>query len=672
MAIRFLAATAPASGSGTQTPAALNNVTHPNYGADPTGTADCTAAFQACLTYCNTNRLACYVPSGLYKMNGSAIIMPNTVDMYGDGMFSSIIWDANGGARTMFRNINGAGTKVGLSFRDLGFRGSFPTVGWQPMIFCDYYPVIRALNCRFEDVGGMVFNCEGAGRVHIEGCEFERCNKDQVRFRSAQDVTIIGNSFKNSDDDSIALHQADYVIATGKIRERITITGNVFEDTMGCSLAGGRFVTITGNTFHRCKLKAIAVDGQGQESSSPRFAINISNNVCLDTLYRLPTSGQAVSRAQFVIKVAGLQPRAGSGDATIIPGKNDVDTGLITQPYAYREVDIDDAAAPLPPTYGVTIANNIVMRSLPTVAEYDDWGFGTGWGVEGEAVNEEMTAFKMRPVVGISLGIDMIGVVVTGNYVANCIRGIEFEDTPPNNQTSGALVSGNYIYDCTERGINCSGTMTNVHFPLMVSGNVFDLDPYMVNAGRNTDGSWDSGAICSAIALGSARGAIVQNNHFKNCSVILNSENRWIVQGNSYLAEVNTFNAYNAANLGIGTPPTPGPRFQYIPIDGDPNAATYNEVQALALTSESVWLTGSATYDPGNLTDGAGETTTVTVTGAALGDFAQASFSLNTSGITITAWVSAANTVSVRFQNESGGTLDIGSGTLRVRVTRAA
>ena len=74
---------------------------------------------------------------------------------------------------------------------------------------------------------------------------------------------------------------------------------------------------------------------------------------------------------------------------------------------------------------------------------------------------------------------------------------------------------------------------------------------------------------------------------------------------------------------------------------------------------------GSATYDPTSLADGAGVTTTVTVTGAALGDFAAASFSLDLQGITVTSWVSAANTVSVRFQNETGGTIDLGSGTIR-------
>lgn len=84
----------------------------------------------------------------------------------------------------------------------------------------------------------------------------------------------------------------------------------------------------------------------------------------------------------------------------------------------------------------------------------------------------------------------------------------------------------------------------------------------------------------------------------------------------------------------------------------------------------AVKLQGSATYDPPSLVDGAGATTTVTVTGAALGDFAAASFSGDLQGITLTAWVSSANTVSVRFQNESGGTLDLGSGTLRARVVK--
>lgn len=78
---------------------------------------------------------------------------------------------------------------------------------------------------------------------------------------------------------------------------------------------------------------------------------------------------------------------------------------------------------------------------------------------------------------------------------------------------------------------------------------------------------------------------------------------------------------------------------------------------------------GSATYDPASLLDGAGATTTVTVTGAALGDFVTGvSFSLDLQGILLTAYVSAADTVAVRFQNETGGTIDLASGTIRVMV----
>jgi hypothetical protein len=86
--------------------------------------------------------------------------------------------------------------------------------------------------------------------------------------------------------------------------------------------------------------------------------------------------------------------------------------------------------------------------------------------------------------------------------------------------------------------------------------------------------------------------------------------------------------------------------------------------------TESV-LEGSVTYDPPSLADGAGVTTTVPVTGAVLGDYAEATFSRDIQGITVSAYVSAADTLSVRFQNESGGTLDLASGTLRARVRKA-
>lgn len=83
-------------------------------------------------------------------------------------------------------------------------------------------------------------------------------------------------------------------------------------------------------------------------------------------------------------------------------------------------------------------------------------------------------------------------------------------------------------------------------------------------------------------------------------------------------------------------------------------------------------LSGSKTYDLGSLVDGAGGSTTVTVTGAALGDFViGVSVGVDAAGLTITGYVSATNTVTVCFQNESGGPVDLVSTTLRVLVRKA-
>ncbi len=82
-------------------------------------------------------------------------------------------------------------------------------------------------------------------------------------------------------------------------------------------------------------------------------------------------------------------------------------------------------------------------------------------------------------------------------------------------------------------------------------------------------------------------------------------------------------------------------------------------------------LQASVTHDPPSPAAGDGITTIVAVTGAALGDFARASFSLDLQGITLTACVSAADTVSARFRNETAGAIDLASGTLRVWVEKA-
>ena len=79
----------------------------------------------------------------------------------------------------------------------------------------------------------------------------------------------------------------------------------------------------------------------------------------------------------------------------------------------------------------------------------------------------------------------------------------------------------------------------------------------------------------------------------------------------------------------------------------------------------------TATLNAGSLVDGAGETDDVTIPGVAPGDMViGASLGVDLVGITVTGYVSAANTVKFRIQNESGSTVDLASSTLRVVVAR--
>jgi|GEM_PF-1792595 len=79
-------------------------------------------------------------------------------------------------------------------------------------------------------------------------------------------------------------------------------------------------------------------------------------------------------------------------------------------------------------------------------------------------------------------------------------------------------------------------------------------------------------------------------------------------------------------------------------------------------------LFGSVVWDPASVADGDAVSQEVTVTGAALGDFAIASFSLDVQDLVLDAQVTAANTVTVVLANNTGGAINLASGTVRVIV----
>lgn len=76
----------------------------------------------------------------------------------------------------------------------------------------------------------------------------------------------------------------------------------------------------------------------------------------------------------------------------------------------------------------------------------------------------------------------------------------------------------------------------------------------------------------------------------------------------------------------------------------------------------------STTWDPASINAGLSTSTTIAVPGAVVGDMVAVSFSVSLGGLVLSAYVSAVDTVTVVLSNPTAGAVNLGSGTLKVRV----
>lgn len=111
-------------------------------------------------------------------------------------------------------------------------------------------------------------------------------------------------------------------------------------------------------------------------------------------------------------------------------------------------------------------------------------------------------------------------------------------------------------------------------------------------------------------------------------------------------------------NIGVGTASVTSP--------GGGSLSGYQiGIHSLAVGQ----ISATATWAPGAITAGSYSSTTITVTGAAVGDFALAEHDkMLTNALMISAHVSAVNTVTVLIFNPTTASITPASGTLRALV----
>lgn len=94
----------------------------------------------------------------------------------------------------------------------------------------------------------------------------------------------------------------------------------------------------------------------------------------------------------------------------------------------------------------------------------------------------------------------------------------------------------------------------------------------------------------------------------------------------------------------------------------------------LALSGNDLFtavVNGTSVFDPASLTTYTGTiSSAITITGAALGDYVLVAAPYDLQGIQATGNVTAANTVKITAFNATAGTIDLASGTWKIKVLK--
>jgi hypothetical protein len=291
------------------------------------------------------------------------------------------------------------------------------------------------------------------------------------------------------------------------------------------------------------------------------------------------------------------------------------------------------------------------------------------------------------------------GITIDGNggtgglYVAHCRiqgnagKGLNITTTPGNDlicisndiegNGGGAIyadwLSGSIIGNHFEQGANSAiplvlGTNGSINGLTInnnnISGNgvnqvLIDLKSAGASVGVNIENNTFAGASVAAIRYSKIWGFSVRNNNAFTVPALLVGGNIWFTTRNMLVQD------YTSTRF-MGNP-TGGPPGVSV-VRFDPGIIIGGTAAGSPGAPITAHLSNTITWDPPNLTSGTQTTTTVTVTGAALGDIAMVSYSLSQQNLVLSAFVSAADTVTVVLRNDTGGDVHLASGTLRASV----
>ena len=558
-----------------------------NYGADPTGVQDSTGAFQQAINAAisNPNSPArVYIPAGKYLFpatSPSLDVGTGNIEFVGDGRRASILLfneGTNAAPKNLFvsaATVSGATLGGDLAFRNLGITGTFFTNGnvnqGGSAFFLNYFNSIYINDCRFYGMANMVTQCEAIKEVFYTNNECDSNVRDNCRFRSSFNCIVMGNRFLHSDDDAVALHQANYIQGSGNIREALIVANNTFEDTCGIHILGGRNTIVANNILRRVKQTIIEIDSDVLEGANPMWAIRIHNNQIFDSIIR-PISFPTDQFTCIGVNYGGVYGNP-FGTGVTVPGENTTGTTSFILPNVDR--DSQATGTSFPAMYGIFIHDNLIMNTLPPVSAYSNWGFGQCFTSTG-FVNPAVTAAELRPTCGIALQSDTRNWSIHNNTVMGCNYGVCLDAPTRNFSSYSARIQNNLFYDCILGGITVISPASLENMQVWIDGNEFNLDPYYLSTNRSSSGSWNADTGPYGISANGISGFMVTNNLFQNTEnpMVGSNSGNWNAKDNWVRCQPVSV-GFNSGNKGVGNVPVAGSRFLIDTFYSDPTQSNY-------------------------------------------------------------------------------------------------
>jgi hypothetical protein len=613
-----------------------------------TGT-DNTAAFQAALNYAGLNGLVLEIPAGKYRfapitVNNTATLILNYSKHILIGYGAELLIDDN--APTTYSIIDFIRTSnldssTNLNDRELlqingvTFKGRWSHENYYPgtnVLTVQNFARIELNSVNAYDLTAKFSRSRYNGSLCINGFDGQRIASDCIRFVDTPNVEITNINLSEIDDDCIALPISSEALADS--RSRITISNATIEKCEGILILGARVTALDNIAMRLCMGTQIYIGGAvGTEGVASPHNITLSNITITDPLnrasggsYNVPPTAMGTS-LQAAIIISGIEPT----DATtaVKPEYYDPASGAFVTPY-----QLDSNSNPIMYNYGVlnTLAGGYnvvidgctVMRTLPPVPRYSDWGLGLAFSRFG----------RYDPAVSIANwaenGIQLNGSIKNG-IVSNCgvmgftegagviLQSLADNVTELQREFENIVIDGCAVRDC-KYGVTQSATAASGIFTwsVIVRDCSFDLDPFQTSSARTSplDGSFKSGLGVSERPVGvyfrQCYGWSIHNCSFANCydSILANSNffENGDIKENILLCEPFAI-GYNASNKGIAVIPAAGRAFTHYVIEADPTSATYMQIITIPVSQANTVPT-SGTFVTGHFVSNQAPTTT--------------------------------------------------------------